>query len=802
MSNSRYALRMLRLNPGFAAVAIITLALGIGATTAMFTVVDGVVLKALRYPDADRIVAVNTRFTNEARNIWRTAGDDVTDLRNDKDVFEAFTDFAAWEMGVQFNHGAEYVQGCLADTDFLHVFAIAPIAGRGFLPEDADRAALVSEGFAQRNFGSPAAAMGKTLSIEARTYDIVGVMPGGFDFPRSTQIWAATALIPENHSRTAYNYRIAAKLKPGLSLAAANSQLDTLGAHLAEAYPDSNKNKTFRVTPLQDQLTAPVRSTLFILMGAVALVLLIACANVANLMLARSAARSRELAVRAALGAGRRKLISMLLAESIVLAVIAGACGIAIAAWSTNALLALGARFLPPPLVADIKLDWRVLAFAAAASLVTSVLFGIAPAWRATRVNLQDELKQGGSRGLLGSGPTRLRSTLVVAQIALSLMLAVGAGLLFRTLLALHAADLGFRSEGVLIAYTHVPAKTTAEAVQAGQFLDDAVGRLRHLPGVLNAADGMGVPTGDVGSNGGYAVEGKQSWPSHGGVKLPHADFDLAGPGYFAALGIPVVHGREFTDADGYGRPPVVIISQSVARQQFGNEDPLGHRIFAGLDEGSDKGMTVVGVVGDVRQDSPAEAPGPALYMPMRQHPFFANQAELVLRTSGDAGLMIPQVQGTIHDMNAEVPMKFVTLAESVNQALTAERFRTALASSFAILALLLALSGMYAVMSYVTARRTSEFGLRSALGANPGSILGLVLSSALKLGATGVIAGLVLSFIGTRLLSTMLFGLKATDPATYLLVTAVVLPVIVLAAALPAWRASRVDPMIALRNE
>jgi predicted permease len=799
-SDLRYAVRSLRLNPGFAAVAIVTLALGIGATTAMFTVVDGVLLKSLRYPDAERIVAISTRWMDSGKVSPRTTGGDLEDLRAADNSFEAFSYYEAWEQGIQLGKTAEFVSAAQVDPDFFHVFSLQAIAGRTFTASDASRAAVVSTAFARRNFGSVAAALGQTLRIDQTTYEVIGVMPPGFDFPGQAQVWAARSPIPSIRNRSAYNYHSVAKLKRGISASVANAQMSAMAQPLASAFPDTNRNKTFVAVPLQQQLAAPVRTTLFVLMGAVALVLLIACANVANLMLARATARSREFAVRAALGAGRSRLIAHLLAESFVLAAAAGTLGLGLAAWGTKALLQVGARFVPTSLLAGIKLDWRVLAFTLAASFATSILFGIAPAWQATRVDLQDALKQGGSRGLLGGGPSRVRDSLVIAQIAFSLMLATGAGLLFRTLLALHSAELGYRTEGILVAYAHAPAQTLDESLQVGRFFDELFVRLRQLPGVTSAAGTMGLPAQEYGSNGSYAVEGQSTF-SGDMRKLPHADFSLASAGYFATIGIPLLRGRDFVDGDLYDRPFVVVISESVARQIFPNEDPIGHRIMCGLDA-APKWMTIVGVVGDVRQDSPAAQPGPTLYMPSRQHPVMATEQEVVVRTSGNPEALIPAVQNTIRQMNPEVATKFTTMNDLVSDSISAQRFRTALASSFAVLALLLALSGMYAVMNYVTTRRTSEFGLRSALGAQPRNILTLVLSGAARLGILGVIAGLGLSIFSGRLLSTMLFGIQSTDPKTYITVIAVVLPVVVLAAALPAWRASRVDPVVALRNE
>jgi putative ABC transport system permease protein len=795
----RFASRMLRKNPAFTIVAILTLALGIGATTAMFTVVDGVVLKSLRYPDAQRIVAIDTRWTDSGKEIPRTTGGDILDLRGATASFDAFSYYFGGAMGVQLSHGADFGGVFLVDPDFFRVFAVPPLVGRTFNADDAGRSAVISAGFAQRDFGSASAALGQTLAIEGTSYEVVGVMPPFFQFPGAAQIWAASSSVPGNLNRTGYNYRSVAKLREGVSPRSADAQLLAIANRLAATFPQSNRNKTFIAQPLQQQLSASVRATLVLLMCAVALVLLIACANVANLMLARAAGRVRELTVRAALGASRRRLVMQMLCESIVVALAAGLLGIGLAAWGMKALLQIGARFLPAPLLADVQFDWRVLAFAVAVSFLTSILFGIAPAWQAAKVDLQGALKQGGSRGLLGGGPSRLRNTLVVTQIALSLMLAIGGGLLFRTLLALRNSSMGYHTDGILVAYASAPARTLPEALAADQMFDDLFVRLRRIPNVTAAAGAMGLPAGQYSSDGNFAIEGKQSF-SGDPRNLPHAGFRLASPQYFATMDIPILRGRDFNDADLYDRPFVAVVSESLARQNFPGEDPLGHRIQCGLD--SSNWMTIVGVVGDVRQDSPAAQPQPELYMPLRQHPFQASDQEVVVRTSGDPEALIPAIQHTIHDANQDIAVKFTTMSALVSDSIGAQRFRTVLAVIFAVLAFLLALSGMYAVMSYATARRTAEFGLRSALGAQSGNIMGLVLREAAAVAAFGVVAGLLLSIGTGRLLASMLFEVQTLDALTYVLVTAIVFPVVVLAAALPAWRASRVDPVTAIRCE
>ncbi len=797
----RAAVRMLRLHPGFAAVAVLTLALGIGATTAVFTVVNAVLLRSLDYPGADRIVAVTTEFTDEGRTIWRVTGGDLEDVRADREWFEAFSFYAGGGMGVQLTNGAEFASAYVVDPDLFEVFSIPPVAGRTFVGHDAGVAAVVGLGLAERNFGSAAAALGQKIGIEGRWFEIVGVMPKTFDFPNQAQVWAAGSPVPENRNRSSYNYRAVAKRKTGVSLATANARMRVIGDRLATSFPEDNRDKTFVLEPLQAQLATSVRPTLFLLLGAVGLVLLISCANVANLMLARATERSRELAVRAALGAGRRELITQLLVESATLAVPAAAIGVGLAAWGTQTMLGVGARFVPSPLVGSVGLDGRVLTFALAVSLGTTILVGIGPAWHTARGDVHDALKQGGTRGLLGGDRSRLRSSLVVGQIALSLMLAIGAGLLFRTLLALRDVELGYRTERTLVAYAHAPAQALPDAVRNAQAFGDLFERLRRLPGVVAAAAAVGVPAGPSGADGYLAVEGKHTFDGDY-RRLPHAGFRLASPGYFATLGIPLLRGRDFDEGDLYGRPQAVIISESLRREVFPNEEPLGRRVLCGLDEETMSGMTIVGVVGDVRQDSPAAEPGPELYMVLGQHPLMARDAEIVVRTSGDPQALIPAVRNAVRQMNPQVATGFTTLDSLVHDSIGAQRFRAVLASSFAVLALLLALLGMYAVMSYLTTRRTSEFGLRSALGAQRGNLLSLVLSGAAKLATIGIVVGVLLSIAVSRLLGAMLFGLESTDLVTYVAVAAVVLPAMLLAAALPAWRAASVDPTIALRNE
>jgi putative ABC transport system permease protein len=651
-----------------------------------------------------------------------------------------------------------------------------------------------------RNFGSVENALNKTLSFENKSYVIAGVLPADFHFPEKSEVWVARSPRPEIMNRSGYNYRSIAKLSPGVSLESANARLAAIGAQLQQQFPESNKGKTFVVTPLRDRLVAPVKMTLLFLMGAVGLVLLIACSNVANLLLARATARTQEMAVRAALGAKRTRIVRQLLVESSVLAVAAAGLGILIAEFATRLLLAGNAQWVPLPRLHDVNVDWRVLLFTFGVSLAASMAFGLAPALSSARVNLYDALKQKGS-GAMSAHSTTLRNVLVVSQIALSFVLVVGAALLFRSFLALTSNDLGFQPEGQLVMYAHDPAATLDEYVRVGQFQADLFERLKQIPGVVSVAGAMGLPAGQYGSNGYYAVQGKTTF--NGDFrKLPQAGFELAGPSYFSTMAIPLLRGREFTDADRYGSEQVAIISAALARQSFGNENPLGQRIICGMDEQTGKGMTVVGVVGDVRSDSPAAEKGADLYMPLRQHPYRANEFQVVMRTAVDPRSLIAPVQEVVRQMNPSVATKFTTLHEMVSDSVAAPRFRMALASTFAALALLLAIFGVYSVMSYVTAQRTPEFALRVALGARPAEIARLVLGRTAKLAAIGVAVGAALALAASRVLTSMLFGLKSTDTLTYAVVLAAVVPLVVLAAAVPALRAARVDPMHALRYE
>jgi len=791
----RWAVRALGKSPGFTGAAVLTLGLGIGANTAIFSVVNTVLLKPLAYQDPDRIVALNTRWSQTGRQTPRLTGGDLVDIRAQNQVFEAMSYHFGGELGVRWRDRSEFAGAFFVNAGFFRVFGLWPAHGRLF-DDGQDGSAVVSLSFAQRNFGGGAEALGQTLNIDSRSYQISGVLPAGFRYPRQADVWLPAPLTPANRNRTAYNYPSVAKLKAGVTLEAAEAQLEAIGARLEAAFPESNRGKSFLATPLRDQLVSPVRQTLGLLMGAVSLVLLIACANVANLLLARATSRTREMAVRAALGAGRWQIVRLLLVESAALAAAGGALGVLLARAATNLLIRLAPANLPR--LGEVGVDWPVLGFAAAASLAATLLFGLAPAWQASRVDLSEALKLGGARVSGGGSVHRLRDVLVVAEISVCFALSIGAGLLARSFLALSSVELGYRPEGILVMYAHAPARSLEQHRQASRVFDQIFGELAAIPGVKSVAGAMGLPAGPYGSNGAYAVQGRHTFAP--GQKLPEAGFRLSTPGYFATLGIPLGRGRDFTERDQYDAPFVAIISEALARQSFAGEDPIGKRLQCGLD--SPNWMTIVGVVGDVRQQSPASPPAPELYMPAAQHPYFANELQVALRAQVDPGSLIPAVRRRMAELYPTIPTKFTTLQGMVAESIATPRFRTLLVGAFAALALALAMVGVYAVMSYLVARRSWELGLRVALGAGPAEVLGLVLGRALALAGAGLALGLVLSLAASRVMANMVFGLKLTDPLTYAVVLAAVALVALGGAAIPAWRGARVDPMTALRAE
>ncbi len=790
----RHAARAVRRAPGFAAVAIGTLAAGIGATVAMFSVVQGVLLAPLPYREPDRIVAVTTRLA-AGRETPRIAGADFVDVRA-SGVFAATAYYYGGEVGVQMAGRADFVHVFWTTADFFPVFGIAPAVGRPFGDDETDTAAVVAGDFAARHFGGAATALGAVVSVENRSYRIVGVLPSGFAFPSGAEIWLPAGATPRHLDRTAFRYRAVARLTDGTSLDRAQRVLDQIAARISRDDGTSDPARRFEAAPLRDELVAGVRPTLRLLFGAVVLVLLIACANVANLQLARAVTRARELAVRVALGAGRLALLRQVVAESLLLWLGGGLGGIALAASGTRLLLRMAPVDLPR--LDDVHVDWTVLGFAGVVSFVASLGVAIVPLWPALATDPRTALQRGSGRALGGSGLDRTRGMLVMGEIGLAFVLVVAAGLLLRSLVALSAVPLGYRTERMLVMYAHAPAATEAEYLGVGRQLAAILDDLRVLPGVTSAAAVMGLPGGRYGSSGGYAVEGRQ--PFAPGQQLPQTDFALASPGYFETMGMRLLRGRDFQAADRYDTPFVAVVSEALARESFPGVDPIGRRVQCSLD--STTPMTIVGVVSDVRAHSPARAPQPLLYMPLTQHPYFANEVQVVVGSAVAPESLENAVRHAVESRNPLIATKFTTVARTLEDSVAAQRFRAALLVSFGALAILLACAGVYGVMSYVAAQRTAEFGVRLALGAQPRDVVGLVLRRAGLLAAGGLALGAGAASALTGIVASLLFGVAPHDAVSFAAALAILAVITLLAAAVPAWRASRVDPVVALRAE
>ncbi len=790
----RLSIKQLARHPRFAIVAVAILALGIGANTAIFTVVQSILLAPLPYRDANRIVALDTRFINTGRLSPRVTGGDFVDLRAQADKLEDLSYYNGGELGVQLRDHSVFTGVEFVSASFPRVFGLLPVAGRLFNAEDAQRSALISESFAEQNFGAARDALGQTVRIEDVSYQVAGVLPAGFSFPKNSQIWLAAPERPESLERTAFNYYAVGRLKAGVTPAQAAAQLDGIARQLEAGYPTSNRYKRFTAVPLQEQLTGKVRPMLLLLLTSVAVVLLIACVNVTQLMLMRATERQREQAVRTALGASRWQVAKVVVLEALLLSICGGVLGVLLALPAVAILV----RMAPPdlPRVNEVHLNVWVVAFSSGLCLLATLVSALVPARRASAIDPNEALKQDSSRGMAGRASARLRSSLVVAEVAASLVLAVAAGLLMRTMLKLSASDLGYRSDGLLVVDADAPANGLQESLQAIRQYETLYRDLRTLPGVERVAGVMGLPMGNYGSNGHYGVRGRPVSETSA-----QADFSLSSPDYFATMNIPMLRGRDFSDADTHEAPGVAIISQSLARQSFGNDDPVGQLIECGLDSTS-TWMTIVGVVADVRQASPGAIPGPTLYMPLAQHPYYANQIHIVVRTHVHPAALIPAVRARMQVLAPSLATRYTTMDTMIGESVAAQRFRTVLLAGFAGVGLLLAMLGVYGVTAYTVAQRTFEIGIRITFGADRQRILSMVLGQACRLATVGLLLGLVLSLGAMRLLAGMLFGVKPADPVTLLAGCAVILATAALAAWLPARRAAAVEPMRALRMD
>ena len=798
LQDIRYGARTLSRNPGFTAVAIVTLALGIGANTAIFSLVNGVLLRPLPYHDAAGLTFVCASNRRQGK-IDVTSYPNFADWRAQNHVFSGLAAYRPQSYNLSGGSRPEKIRGARVTGDFFAVLEVAPALGRAFLPEEyqpgKDHVVLVSDRLWRRLFNGDPALVGKSLRLNDEVYTVVGVMPPRFEFAPNDRASLYTPLAPDANRGHGWLWTVG-RLKRGFTLRHAQAEMDTIALRLEQQYPKTNKGEGVNVLALQEAMVGDLRPAFLVFACAVGLVLLIACANVANLMLSRAAARERELAVRAALGAGRRRLAQQLLTESTLLGMVGGLLGLALAVWGVDALLALLKQHLPIPRLEDISIDGWVLGFTLLVSIMTGLVFGLPPAWSASRAELNEPLKEG-SRSVAGSfGRARLRSVLVVSEVALALVLLAGAGLMIRSLWLLSKVDTGVDISRVLVLEVSLNESRYAKPHVRANFLEQAAERVRALPGVTSASWAADLPLTDNSDGMGFSIVGQPDPPSG---NRREASFNVIGPGYLQTLGIPLFEGRDFSDRDTEAAGGVVLINRAMARQFWPGEDPIGRQIT--MDKKSY--FSIVGVVGDVRQLGPASETSPEVYLSYLQNPVDWPYRTLIVRTAGDPLKMVNMVEQAVWSVNKDQPLSNIrtmeqVLAESVAQ----PRAFVLLLGVFAGLALALASVGIYGVVSYSVTQRTHEVGVRMALGAEQVDVLRLVVGQGMRLAGIGLAIGLAGALALTRFLSTFLYGVRPTDALTYTAVALTLAAVALLASYIPARRAAQVDPMEALRYE
>ena len=808
LQDLRYGARLLLKQPSFTMIAIVTLALGIGANTAIFSVVNAVLLEPLPYKDADNLVMVwenNKRRGPDQRNVVNPAN--FMDWKEQNNVFSemaAFIDVSA----ILTNDGEpEELPAQLASPNLFTLLGVEAIRGRALNADDgkpdAPRVVVLSYGLWQRRFGGDPAIIGRKLILNRNENTVVGVMPAGFQWHirqnslsgRVAELWTPYVITSEMRQRRGRFLSAVARLKPGVTVEQAKAEMTGLGARLEQQHSDFNTNWGVNVVPLRTQLVGEIRLALWILLGAVAFVLLIACANVANLLLARATARQKEIAVRAALGASRGTIVRQLLTESVLLSVFGGLAGLVLAWWGTEALIRLS-----PPELADlqaVRINLPVLLFTFVVAMLTGIIFGLVPAFEAARVDLNETLKDGGKNPGAASRSHRLRNVFVVAEVALALVLLIGAGLLIRSFARLQAVDPGFNASNLLTMRVSLPGRKYDNDEKRLTFFRQALERMQTLPGVESVGAVSFLPFAGPGAGTSVEIEGRPKLPPGQSLTTGVLVTDLH---YFRTMQIPLKRGRLFTEQEATEMRHVVVINEAFANKHFPNEEPLGKRITIAM-KNENLPCEIIGIVADSKfttLDSPVE---PMSYWP---HPELAYSGmTLVLRTKGDAASMANPARETIRALDSEQPVSDVRTMESLlAKSVSRARFNTLLLAVFALVALLLAGVGIYGVMSYSVAQRTHELGIRMALGARQNDVLQLVLRQGMKLSLLGVAIGLGAAFGLTRLLTTLLFGVQATDPLTFAGIALLLTGIALLACYLHARRETKVDPMIALRYE
>jgi len=802
----RYGLRMLLKKPGFTTIAALTLALGIGANTAIFSVINAILLRPLPYAAPERLVMVWESFPGSRENAVMPAN--FADWRAQNQVF---TDMAAW-AGETFNLSnssgssgggePEKLEGLRVTANLFALLGVEPFMGRAFLPEEgrpgASRVAMISYGLWQRRFGGSRDAasevIGSRVVLDGTAFTIIGVMPPAFHFPtREPSVWIPLALSPEqiNTRVSAHFLSVIARLKPDVDQAQAQAEMSALAARLERQYPSTNATVGTRVVSLKEQVVGNFRQALLILFAAAGFVLLVACANVANLLLFRASMRRNEIAVRLALGAGRGRLMRQLLTESLLLAGLGGALGLFLAWWSVSVLTAAMPESLA--LVKAVTVDLTVLTFTLVASALTGIFFGLFPAFQATRLNLNEALKEGGRDGARGRGG--MRSLLVVVEVALALALMAGAGLMINSFLRLRQVDAGFKARRLLTMEIDPTLARYPDHAALAAFYDRLLERVEALPGVESAAVITRLPLTDTRGHYMFRTETQAGWKYAGA--LP----STISPGYFHTMGIPLLSGRAFTPQDVAQSAPVAVINEAMRERAWPNQDPLGKRIRMYPYDATALTLTVIGVVKDVRQSELQVAARPEVYRSYTQMMSYPPR-DLVVRTSAPPLGLAPAVRGAIQSVDKDQPVSNTrTMERILADSLADERFNMLLLAIYAALALMLAAVGVYGVMSYLVTQNTREIGIRLALGAQARDVLRLVVGQGLALTIAGVVVGLIGAWGLTRLMKKLLYGVTATDPLTFLCVSLLLIFIALLACCIPARRATKVDPIIALRS-
>jgi putative ABC transport system permease protein len=799
----RYALRMLVKNPAFTVIAVTALALGIGANSAIFSVVNSVLLEPLPYQNPNELVMIWEDASKQGYPRDTPAAANYVDWRDQNHTFVGMAAIEDESFNLTGVGDPEKIEGRRVSADLFSLLGVEPQLGRAFIREEdqpgAGKVVLLSHRLWQRRFSGDPSIISKTLTLNDASYTVVGVMPATFQFPtREDELWIPMAFSSdEAANRNRHYLEVLGRLKPGVSVQQAQADMTTVATRLQQQYPGSNTDVGAVVTPLHEQVVGDIKPALMVLLGAVGLVLLIACANVANLLLARAAVRQKEIAVRVALGASRTRLVRQFLTESVLLSMFAGVFGLIVAVVG----LYLLKSFIPPDIAqtSGVSIDERVLGFTLLISVLTGFIFGLAPALQAANFNLNETLKEGGRDSYSGGHTNHVRSLLVIAEVAISLVLLIGAGLLINSFLRLRNTDPGFRSDHLLTMRVVMSEAKYQDRPRRIGFYSDVINRVESLPGVKSAAITTNLPLYRQGNSISISIEGRPTPPPGQEIIITTR---IVSPRYFETMGIQLLQGRHFTDHDNQNSQRTVIISDGMARRYWPGQDVLGKRICPGRPERPEDWFQIIGVVNDVRQFQLDAQPKPQMYLTYRQAGFFDSR-DLVVKTEVEPTSLAASVRQAVWEIDKDQPVSNIsTMDAMLADSIARQRFSMLLLGIFAAVAMILAAVGIYGVMSYSVAQRRNEIGIRMALGAQKMDVLRLAVGSGLKLVLIGLVLGIAAALLLTRLMSTLLFGISATDPLTFILISAVLIAVALLASYIPARRATNVDPLIALRYE